>query len=94
MLYTVVEARANADHTVTITWSDGVTASVDLKPYVTRGGVMAPLQDMTFFREKMAILDRGLGITWPGEIDFSADGLRYDAFPAQYAEDFGEQAAE
>ena len=35
----------------------------------------------------MRILPGGIGLTWPNEVDFSADGLRHDAFPH---EDTGE----
>jgi hypothetical protein len=28
-----------------------------------------------------SILRGGIGLTWPNEVDFSADGLPHDAFP-------------
>jgi hypothetical protein len=35
----------------------------------------------TYFVREMNILRGGMGLTWPNEVDFSADGLRHDAFP-------------
>ena len=29
----------------------------------------------------MILLPGGIGLTWPEEIDYSADGLRREAFP-------------
>ena len=89
MLYRIEKAVAHSDHTVTITWSDGVEAAVDLGPIVAKGKVFAAMQDPVFFVEEMRIaLDR-LGLEWPNRVDFSADGLRFMAFPAEAEEEFG-----
>ena len=80
MLYRINNAVAHQDHTVTITWSDGVTATVDLSPVISKGNVFAPLSDGVYFVEKMRIAQDRLGLEWPNRVDFSADGLRFRAF--------------
>jgi hypothetical protein len=89
MLYRIKEATAHADYSVTIIWSDGVEAVVDLAPVVAEGKVFAPLQDATYFVEKMRVAEDRLGLEWPNRVDFSADGLRFRAFPEEAREEFG-----
>jgi hypothetical protein len=81
MLYEIAEAIAHPDHTVTITWSDGARGVVDFLPIIDRGGWFTPLRDGDWFATNMVILGGGIGLTWPEEMDYSADGLRRDAFP-------------
>ncbi len=83
MLFRITNAIPHGDHTVTITWSDAVTATVDLLPVVARGTVFPPLQDPAYFREQMRIAPDRLGLEWPNRVDLSADGLRFRAFPEQ-----------
>jgi hypothetical protein len=80
-LFEITEAVAHADHTVTITWSDGVRGVVDFLPIIDRGGWFTPLRDGDYFVANMILLPDGTGLTWPEEIDYSADGLRHAAFP-------------
>jgi Protein of unknown function (DUF2442) len=79
-LYEIAEAVAHPDHTVTITWSDGVRGVVDFLPIIDRGGWFTPLRDGDFCAATMVLLPGGIGLTWPEEIDYSADGLRREAF--------------
>jgi hypothetical protein len=88
MLYEITHAVAHPDHTVTLTWSDGARGAVDLTSYIERGGLFSALKDPDYFVREMTILEGGIGLTWPSEVDFSADGLRYDAFPADEANEF------
>ena len=81
MLHEIVDAVARLDHTVTITWSDGVCGVVDFLPIIDRGGWFTPLRDPDYFVSTMIMLPGGAGLTWPEEIDYSADGLRQAAFP-------------
>jgi uncharacterized protein DUF2442 len=83
MLYEIAKAEAHSDHTVTVIWSDGMQGVVNLGPYIAKGGVFAPLEDPAFFVQEMRILRGGIGLTWPNEVDFSADGLRHDAFMSE-----------
>ena len=81
MLYEIKDAVAHPDHTVTITWSDGARGVVDFTPFIRRGELFAALQERDYFVREMSILRGGIGLTWPNEVDFSADGLRHEAFP-------------
>lgn len=92
MLYRIREATPHSDHTVTITWSDGVEAVVDLAPVVSKGKVFALLQDPNYFVEQMRIAEDRLGLEWPNRVDFSADGLRFRAFPEEADAEFGNSA--
>ena len=80
-LFEIVEAAARSDHTVSITWSDGVSGVVDFLPIIDRGGWFTPLRDGDYFASTMVMLPAGSGLTWPEEIDYSADFLRHVAFP-------------
>jgi hypothetical protein len=81
MLYEIKEAVPHPDHTVTVTWSDGARGVVSFAPFLAKGGVFASLKDPDYFVREMRVLCGGIGLAWPNEVDFSADGLRYDAFP-------------
>src|ERR1700744_2524734 len=81
VLYEIVDAVAHADHTVTITWSDGARGVVDFLPIIDRGGWFTPLRDGDYFVSTMIILEGGVGLTWPEEIDYASAALRRDAFP-------------
>ncbi len=81
MLHEIEQAVAHADHTVSITWSDGVRGMVDFLPIIDRGGWFTPLRDGDYFVSTMIRLPNGAGLTWPEEIDYSADFLRQVAFP-------------
>ena len=80
-LFEITEAVAYPDHTVTVTWSDGVSGVVDFLPIIDRGGWFTPLRDGDYFVATMIVLPGGRGLTWPEEIDYSADGLRRAVFP-------------
>ena len=80
-LFEISDAVAHPDHTVTITWSDGVRGVVDFLPIIDRGGWFTPLRDGDYFAGSMITLPNGAGLTWPEEIDYSADFLRQIAFP-------------
>ena len=80
-LFEITEAVAHPDHTVSITWSDGVLGAVDFLPIIDRGGWFTPLRDGDYFAATMIVLPAGRGLTWPEEIDYSADFLRQVAFP-------------
>lgn len=89
MLYRIEKAIAHPDHTVAITWSDGVEAVVDLAPVVAKGKVFAAMREPHYFVEHMRIADDRLGLEWPNRVDFSADGLRFRAFPDEAQAEFG-----
>ncbi len=80
-LFEIASAVAHPDHTVWIIWSDGVAGVVDFLPIIDRGGWFTPLREGEYFVSTMVVLPGGAGITWPEEIDYSADFLRQVAFP-------------
>jgi hypothetical protein len=90
MLYEIKDAVAHPDHTVTITWADGARGVVDFTPFIERGELFAALQEPDYFTREMSIMRGGIGLTWPNEVDFSADGLRHDAFPAEQLGEYDE----
>jgi hypothetical protein len=94
MLYRIDKAVAHPNHTVTIGWSDGIEAVVDLRPVVAKGKVFGPLADPSFFVGQMRVANDRLGLEWPDGVDFSADGLRFMAFPKEGDEEFGLSAAQ
>jgi hypothetical protein len=88
MLYEITAAKAYPNHTVTLTWSDGARGVVDFAPYIAKGGLFDELKNPDYFTQEMQILRGGIGLTWPNEVDFSADGLRHDAFPKEETGEF------
>jgi hypothetical protein len=90
MLYEIADAVPHPDHTVTVTWADGACGVVSFTPVIKKGGLFAALKDPDYFVREMRILRGGIGLTWPDEVDFSADGLRHDAFPKEQAGEYDE----
>lgn len=93
MLYRIDKATAQANHTVTVTWSDGVEAVIDLAPVVAKGKVFTAMQDPDYFTQHMRVAEDRLGLEWPDRVDFSADGLRFMAFPEEAVEEFNTASA-
>src|SRR3954470_10338643 len=83
MLYRIDNAIAHPNHTVTVTWSDSVTAVVDLAPVIAKGRVFEAMREPGYFVERMRVAEDRLGLEWPNRVDFSADGLRFRAFPEE-----------
>ena len=88
MLHRINHATAHPDHTVTVPWSNGITAVVDLSPVIAKGPVFASMQDFAYFARDMRIATDRLGLEWPNRVDFSADGLRFRAFPDEAGAEF------
>jgi hypothetical protein len=47
---------------------------VDIKPYIERGGIFAPLAAPSLF-EQVTVGEHGRFIVWPGAVDLCADAL-------------------
>lgn len=80
-LHNTAAAEVRLDHTISITWSDGVNTHVDFPPFFDRGGWFSPLRDPDYFIASMIILPGGAGLTWPEEISYPSDLFRQEAFP-------------
>ena len=63
---------------------------VDFTRFIERRELFAALLDPAYFVREMSIMRDGIGLTWPNELDFSADGLRRDAFPDEPHGEFDE----
>lgn len=62
MNYRISDATAHMNHTVTIVWSDGATATVDFAPVIAQGTAFSSLRDPAYFVGKMIIAEKGLGL--------------------------------
>ncbi len=71
----IVSVRPLENFAVELTFTDGITAPVDLSHWIKgHGGVFLPLQDEAFFRR--VAVDREAGtIVWPNGVDFCPDVL-------------------
>ncbi len=76
----IVGAEADAASlSVRLAWADGST-TVARFDHLAGKGVFAPLADPAFFGQ-VAVGRRGRSLEWPGEIDFCADALWFEAHP-------------
>lgn len=90
MFATIKAANARPNFTVEIEWADGSRSVVDFTPTIEKGGVFAALADKDVFVNRLTIGDDGDWLSWPDDIDFSADSLWYRSHPD---EEVGEAAA-
>ena len=81
MLKNVIAAVAPnpGDYTVTLTWADD-TITVSQFRHLVGKGVFTSLADPAIFAQAR-IGPRGRSLEWPGEIDFCADALWFEAHP-------------
>lgn len=61
-------------HRLHLEWDDGNERIVDLEPTIANIKGLNPLKELTLF-SKVAILETGWVIGWPGNLDFAADNL-------------------
>lgn len=92
MLHKIVEAEPQPDFTVMIRWDDGSTSVADFRSIVGIG-VAADMADANYFVTRMALGGEGDWLSWPGEVDFSADSLWYKAHPDELKRDYGDVTA-
>jgi hypothetical protein len=90
----IVQIEPKSDLTVKIVWSDGRHTRVDFAPIIERSPIFSAMRDPEFFVGEAKITHTGSAIAWSDLLEFSSDGLRYDAFPEEYRRDFGDAAAE
>src|SRR5207245_2917524 len=66
-------------YTVALSWANGETTVSSFRHRFGRG-VLTALSDPAVFA-KVRIGERGRSLEWPGEIDFCADALWFEAHP-------------
>jgi hypothetical protein len=89
-MHRIVSAVPSQNLLVQLTWADGTRTVADFTPWVRRGGVFAPLADPDFFGTGATVADDGHVLAWSDDLEFSADGLWYDAFPADRDRDIAD----
>ncbi len=78
----IVAAEADpATCTVRLSWANGETTVASFRHLADRG-IFAPLADAVFFAQ-VRIGERGRSLEWPGERDFCADALWFQAHPEE-----------
>jgi hypothetical protein len=68
-------------HVVTVTWANG-EKTINKFRHLVGKGVLAALADPTVFAQ-VQVGERGRSLEWPGEIDFCADALWFEAHPEE-----------
>ncbi|NIL99280.1 MAG: DUF2442 domain-containing protein [Planctomycetales bacterium] len=82
----VAKVQHRKDYELRVTFTDGTTADLDLRPRIVgRGGVFAPLEDVSYFAQVTVDPEAGT-LVWPNGVDLCPDGL--------YAEATGRDVAE
>ena len=78
----IVDAAPDpATRSVRLTWSNG---SVTLAEFagLDHRGVFAAFDDAAFFG-RVQVLDEGHVLAWPGDLEFDADALWFEAHPEE-----------
>jgi hypothetical protein len=79
-------------HTVALTWANGETTINSFRHLVGRG-VFAAFSDPAFFAQAR-VGEGGRSLEWPGERDFCADALWFEAHPEDAPEEKPMRSAE
>lgn len=74
-----------ASHSVTLTWANGEKTVSSFRRLVGKG-VFAAFSDPAFFAQ-VRIGEGGRTLEWPGELDFCADALWFEAHPEDAPEE-------
>ena len=83
MLENVIVAAAAdaATHTVALTWANGAK-TVNSFAHLVGKGVFRAFADPTFFLQ-VRVGEHGRSLDWPGDLDFCADALWFEAHPEE-----------
>jgi len=79
-------------YSVAVTWANGETTVSGFR-HVVGKGVFAALADPAVFAQ-VRVGERGRSLEWPGEIDFCADALWFEAHPADAPRQMAELPAQ
>ena len=77
---------------VALTWVNGATTTANFRDIIGKG-IGVALADPALFA-KVQVGDRGRSLEWPGDIDFCADALWFEAHPMEAPGNSHRQAAE
>lgn len=75
----IAAAPEPAHHTVALTWANGETTVSSFR-YLVGKGVFAAFSDPAFFAQAR-VGEGGRSLEWPGDRDFCADALWFEAHP-------------
>lgn len=81
----VVAVPDPANHTVALTWANGEKTVSSFRHLVGKG-VFAAFADPAFFTQAR-VGEGGRSLEWPGELDFCADALWFEAHPEDAPEE-------
>ena len=84
----IVRIDPRSDLTIGVVWSDGREAQIDFTPIIDESIVFSAMRRPDFFVRNARIVNSGAAIAWSKMLEFSADGLRYEAFPEECRRDF------
>lgn len=71
----IIAVRHIADYRLELTFTDGTRGEIDLRSRVVgRGGVFAPLEDVSYFAQVRVNEEAGT-IEWPSGVDLCPDVL-------------------
>lgn len=89
----ITSAKADAStFSVALTWANGETTTSSFRHLIGKGVGIA-LADPVLFA-KVMVGERGRSLEWPGDIDFCADALWFEAHPMEAPGNQRQQAAE
>ncbi len=80
-----------ASHTVALTWANGETTVSSFR-HLAGKGIFAAFSDPAFFAQAR-VGEGGRSLEWPGELDFCADALWFEAHPEDAPEPEPERSA-
>lgn len=80
MPYIIQTVTPETNYHLRLLYRNGTVIVLDFAPIIEEGGVFSRLSDPAFFSQVKRSKD-GRSIEWPGEIDFCADALWFQAHP-------------
>lgn len=79
MNYDVIQAEYVDGYRLKLQFSDGASGIADFSPFIEKGGVFTPLQDIALFKAFQVDPDWNT-VTWQnGELDIAPETLYYEA---------------
>lgn len=82
--YHISEVQFLGGYRLRLLYAHGGVAEKDFAPVIAEGGVFTALADPDMFA-RVSIGQDGQSLEWPGELDFCADALWFEAHPDDYA---------